>query len=55
MGLHRVLVGKIEGKNHWIDLGVDEWIILKWISRTWNVGIWSGLGWPCIETGGGSL
>jgi len=37
------------------DLGVDGWIILGWISRRWNVGIWTGLVWPRIETGGGSL
>jgi len=30
--------------NHWGDLGVDWWIILGWISRRWNVGIWTGLG-----------
>ena len=45
----RVLVGKPEGKNQWGDLGVDGWIILGWISRTWGVGIWTGLGWPRIE------
>ena len=41
--------------DHWGDLGVDGWIILEWISRRWNVGIWTGLGWPRIETGGGRL
>jgi len=40
---------------HWGDLGVDGWIILGWISRRWDVGIWTGLGWPRIETGGGRL
>ena len=38
-----------------IDLGVDGWIILGWISRRWDVGIWTGLGCPRIETGGGRL
>ena len=42
-------------RNHWGDLGVDWWIILGWISRRWDVGIWTGLGWPRIETGGGRL
>jgi len=37
------------------NLGVDGWIILGWISRRWDVGIWTGLGWPRIETGGGRL
>jgi len=39
----------------WGDLGVDGWIILGWISRRWDVGIWTGLGWPKIETSGGRL
>jgi len=41
--------------DHWGDLGVDEWILLGWISRRWGVGAWTGLGWPTIETGGGRL
>ena len=53
-GVYRVLVGKLEG-NHWGGLGVDGWIILGWISRRWDVGIWTGLGVPRIETGGGRL
>jgi hypothetical protein len=39
----------------WGDLGVDGWIILGMISRRWDVGIWTGLSWPRIETGGGHL
>ena len=54
-GVYRVLVGKPEGENHWEDIGVDGWIILGRISRRWDVGIWAGLGWPRIETGGGCL
>jgi len=41
--------------DHWGDLGVDGWIILGWNSRRWDVGIWTGLGWPRIETRGGRL
>jgi len=26
--------------DHWGDPGVDGWIILGWISRRWDVGIW---------------
>jgi len=37
------------------NLGIDGWIILGWISWRWDVGIWTGLGWPRIETGGGRL
>jgi len=36
--------------DHWGDLGVDGWIILGWISRRWDVGIWTELGWLRIET-----
>ena len=54
-GVYRVLVGKPEGRRPLEDLGVDEWIILGRISRRWDVGKWTGLGWPRIETGGGSL
>jgi hypothetical protein len=42
-------------RDHWRDLGVDGWIILRRISRRWDVGIWTGLGWPRIGTGGGGL
>jgi len=54
-GVYRVLVGKLEGRSHWGDLGVDGRIILGWISRKWDVGIWTGLGWHRIETVGGRL
>ena len=37
------------------DLRVDGWIILGWISRRWDVGMWTGLGWPRTGTGGGPL
>ena len=52
-GLYRVLVGKRRERDHWGDLGVDGWIILGRISRRWDVGIWTGLDWPRIETVGG--
>ena len=31
--VHRVLVGKPEGKNHWGDQDVDGRTILRWIFR----------------------
>ena len=42
-------------RDHWGDLGIDGWIILGWISRRWDVGIWTGLDWPRIGKGGGRL
>ena len=44
--------GNRRERDHWGDLGVDGWIILGWISRRWDVGVWTGLGWPRIGTGG---
>ena len=41
--------------DHSGDLGVDGSIILGWISRMWDVGTWTGLGWPRTGTGGGRL
>jgi len=59
MGEGRGCIGSWWGNrregNNWGDLGVDGWILLGRISRRWDVGIWTGLGWPRIETGGGRL
>jgi len=59
MGEERGCIGSCWGnrreRDHWGDVGVDGWIILGWISRRWDVGIWTGLGWPRIGTGGGRL
>jgi len=45
----------VRERDHWGDLGIDGWIIIGQISRRWDVGIWTGMGWPRIETGGGCL
>jgi len=42
-------------RDHLGDPGVDGRIILGWISRRWDVGMWPGSGWLRIGTGGGSL
>jgi len=58
MGEERGCVGSWWGnwrEDHRGDLVVDGWIILGWFSKRWDVGIWTGLGWPWIETGGGRL
>ena len=59
MGEERGRIGSWWGNRreryHWGDLAVDGWIILLWISRRWDVGMWTGLGWPRIGTGGGRL
>jgi hypothetical protein len=42
-------------RDHWVDLCLDGWIELGWISRKLDVGIWTGLGWPRTGTVGGRL
>ena len=48
-GAYRVLVGKPEGKR---PLGRPR---CRWVARRWDVGMWTGLGWPRTGTGGGRL
>jgi hypothetical protein len=47
------LVGKPEGRDHLGDTDVDGRIILRLIFRPWDVGVWVGLIWLRIGTGGG--
>jgi len=53
--VYRVLVGKPEGRR---PLGRSR---CRWVDnirmdvQRWDVGIWTGLGWPRIETVGGRL
>jgi len=54
-GVHRVLVGKPEGKRPLgrpRRRGDDN---IKMILRKWDVGIWTGSIWLRIGTGGGHL
>jgi len=53
--VYRVLMGKPEGKGHRGDTGVDGRIIIRWIFRKWDVGLWTGSSWLRIGTGGGHL
>jgi len=47
--------GNLRGRSHLEDPGVDGRIILRWIFGKWDVGVWSGLIWLRIGTGGGHL
>ena len=54
-GVYRVLVGKPEG-NRPLGSPRHRWdIILSWIFRKRDVGIWTGSTWLSIETSGGHL
>jgi hypothetical protein len=52
--VHRVLVGRPEGKNYLKDPHVDGRLLSKWIFKKWD-GAWTGLIWLRIGTGGGLL
>jgi hypothetical protein len=54
-GVYRVLVGKTWRKETTWETGVDGRIILRWIFRKWDVGVWTGSIWLKIGTGGGQL
>jgi len=47
--------GNLRESNHWGDPGVDGRILLRWIFRKWDVGVWTGSSWLRIGTGGGHL
>jgi hypothetical protein len=54
-GVHRVLVGKPEGKSHWGNPDEDGRIILRWIFRKWEGVVGTGRSGLRIGTGGGHL
>jgi hypothetical protein len=48
-------LGYLKETDHLGDPGLDGRIILRWIFRKWDVGIWTGSSWLRIKTGGGPL
>jgi hypothetical protein len=48
--VYRFWCGNLRERDNWGDQGLDGRIILRWIFRKWDVGVWTGLGWLRIET-----
>jgi len=48
-GVYKVLVEKPEEKRPLGDPGVDGKIMLRWIFRKWNLGVWTRSN--CVWTG----
>jgi hypothetical protein len=59
MGRRDAFIGfwweNLRKRDHWGDPGVIGRIIIRWFFRKWDVGVWTGLSWLRIETGGGPL
>jgi len=47
--------GNLRERDHLRDPSVDGRIILRWIFREWDVGVWTGSSWLRIGTVGGHL
>jgi hypothetical protein len=47
--------GNLSERDDLGDPGLDGRIILRWIFRKGDVGVWTGLSWFLKETGGGEL
>jgi hypothetical protein len=51
--VYRIFVGNVRERDHLVNPGIDGRIISRQIFRNWDVGVWTGLSWLRIETGGG--
>jgi hypothetical protein len=47
--------GNLRERDHLGNPGIDGMIILRWIFRKCDVGLYTGLSWLRIGTGGGNL
>ena len=47
--------GNLRERDHLENPGVEGRIILRWIFRKWDVGVWTGSSWLRVGTVGGHL
>jgi hypothetical protein len=47
--------GNLRERDNLGDPGIDGRIILRWIFRKWDVGLWTGSSWLRLGTNGGHL
>jgi hypothetical protein len=47
--------GNLRERDHLGDPELDENIILRWIFRKWDLGVWTRSSWLRVVTGGGHL
>jgi len=47
--------GNLKERDHVGDPGLDGRMILRWIFRDWDVGVWTGSRWLMVGTGGRHL
>jgi len=43
--------GKLRERDHCGDPGVGGRIVLRWLFRKWDVGVWTGSSWQSLVSG----
>jgi hypothetical protein len=47
--------GNLRERDHLQDPGIDRRMIVRWIFRKWDIGVWTGSSWLRIGTAGGHM